>query len=87
MADPAYPAAHVVAPRLASRFGVPVPRGEVANTPAEAGDIVAVITNIDLDHQEFLGTTRAAIAGEKAAVIRPRRPAVSTNPEGEAAEE
>jgi dihydrofolate synthase/folylpolyglutamate synthase len=47
---------------------------------------IAVITNIDLDHQEFLGTTRTAIAGEKAAVIRSRRPAVSTNPPGEAAE-
>jgi dihydrofolate synthase/folylpolyglutamate synthase len=47
---------------------------------------VAVITNIDLDHQEFLGTTRAAIAGEKAAVIRPHRPVVSTNSPGEAAE-
>jgi len=47
---------------------------------------VAVITNIDLDHQEFLGTTRAAIAAEKAEVIRPQRPVVSTNAPGEAAE-
>ncbi len=47
---------------------------------------VAIITNIDLDHQEFLGTTRAAIAGEKAGVIRARRPVVSTNTLAEAAE-
>ncbi len=44
---------------------------------------VAVITNIALDHQEFLGTTHAAIAGEKAGVIKPGRPVVSacTHPE------
>lgn len=39
---------------------------------------VAVITNIDLDHQAFLGDTIAAIAGEKAGVIKPRRPIVSS---------
>ena len=38
---------------------------------------VAVITNIDLDHQEFLGNTLAAIAGEKAGVIKPGRTVVS----------
>jgi dihydrofolate synthase/folylpolyglutamate synthase len=38
---------------------------------------VAAITNIDLDHQEFLGSTRAQIAGEKAGVIKPGRPVVS----------
>jgi dihydrofolate synthase / folylpolyglutamate synthase len=44
---------------------------------------VAVITNIDLDHQQFLGNTRAAIAWEKAGVIKPGRPVISTveNPE------
>lgn len=44
---------------------------------------VAVITNIALDHQEFLGSTIAAIAREKAGVIQPRRPVVSSceNPE------
>ncbi len=45
---------------------------------------VAVITNIDLDHQEFLGATLAAIAAEKAEVIRAGRPVVSTNATGEA---
>ena len=38
---------------------------------------IAVITNVDLDHQEFLGNTRAAIAGEKAGVIKPGRVVVS----------
>jgi dihydrofolate synthase / folylpolyglutamate synthase len=39
---------------------------------------VAVITNISLDHQQFLGETLAAIAAEKAGVIKPGRPVVST---------
>jgi dihydrofolate synthase / folylpolyglutamate synthase len=39
---------------------------------------VAVITNIALDHQEFLGSSIAAIAGEKAGVIKPGRPVVSS---------
>ena len=47
---------------------------------------VAVITNIDLDHTEFLGSTRAAIAREKAGVIKPRRPVVSTCEHPEAAD-
>jgi dihydrofolate synthase/folylpolyglutamate synthase len=44
---------------------------------------VAVITNIDLDHQAFLGNTYAAIAWEKAGVIKLHRPVVSSceNPE------
>ncbi|HLY60893.1 MAG TPA: folylpolyglutamate synthase/dihydrofolate synthase family protein [Terriglobia bacterium] len=46
---------------------------------------VAVITNIDLDHQQFLGNTVAAIAWEKAGIIRPGRPVISAceNPEAE----
>ena len=47
---------------------------------------VALITNIDLDHVEFLGHTHAAIAGEKAGVIKPRRPVVSGCEHPEAAE-
>ncbi len=46
---------------------------------------VAIITNIDLDHQEFLGRTHAAIAAEKAGVIKPRRPVVSACEHAEAA--
>jgi dihydrofolate synthase / folylpolyglutamate synthase len=38
---------------------------------------VAIITNVDLDHTEFLGDTHAAIAREKAGVIKECRPVVS----------
>jgi len=37
---------------------------------------VAVVVSIGLDHQEFLGTTREAIALEKAGIFRKDRPAV-----------
>jgi dihydrofolate synthase/folylpolyglutamate synthase len=47
---------------------------------------VAVITNVDLDHTEYLGTTHAAIAGEKAGVIRGGRPVISGCAHPEAAE-
>ncbi len=36
----------------------------------------AVVTSIDLDHQHFLGDTRAAIGFEKAGIFRPGRPAI-----------
>lgn len=35
-----------------------------------------LITNISLDHQQFLGTTRAEIATEKAGIIKPKTPVV-----------
>lgn len=38
---------------------------------------VAVITNVDLDHEEILGRTHSLIAREKAGVIKPGRPVVS----------
>lgn len=47
---------------------------------------VAVITNIDLDHQQFLGDTLAAIAWEKAGVIKPGRPVISACDHPEAKE-
>lgn len=37
---------------------------------------VCVITNIELDHTQFLGSTRAAIAAEKAGIIKPGIPVV-----------
>jgi dihydrofolate synthase/folylpolyglutamate synthase len=37
---------------------------------------VAVITSVDLDHQEFLGDSQASIAAEKAGVAKPGRPLV-----------
>ena len=37
---------------------------------------VAIITSVDLDHQQFLGDTREAIGAEKAAIARPGRPLI-----------
>ncbi|MBT3587482.1 MAG: bifunctional folylpolyglutamate synthase/dihydrofolate synthase [Flavobacteriaceae bacterium] len=44
---------------------------------------VSVITNIGLDHTQFLGTTLAEIASEKAGIIKPKIPVVigETKPE------
>ncbi|HEX4242901.1 MAG TPA: bifunctional tetrahydrofolate synthase/dihydrofolate synthase [Steroidobacteraceae bacterium] len=36
----------------------------------------AVVVSVGLDHQEYLGTTLAAIAREKAGIFRPGRPAI-----------
>ncbi len=40
----------------------------------------AVVTSVDLDHQEYLGDTREAIGFEKAGIFRGGRPAVVTDP-------
>jgi dihydrofolate synthase/folylpolyglutamate synthase len=37
---------------------------------------VAIVTTIDIDHTQWLGTTRAAIAREKAGIFRAGRPAI-----------
>lgn len=37
---------------------------------------VAIVTAIDIDHTQWLGTTRDAIAREKAGIFRPGRPAI-----------
>lgn len=44
----------------------------VVNDPA-----LSVITPVDFDHKQFLGSDLAFIAGEKAGIIKSRRPAVS----------
>ncbi len=46
---------------------------------------VAVVTNVDLDHQKYLGDTIEQIAAEKAAIIKPRNQVV-TGCEGAALE-
>jgi dihydrofolate synthase/folylpolyglutamate synthase len=38
---------------------------------------LCVITNISLEHRDYLGHTIAAIAGEKAGIIKPKTPVVS----------
>jgi dihydrofolate synthase/folylpolyglutamate synthase len=42
--------------------------GRLDSTNAVPGDL-AVVTNVDLDHTEFLGSTLAEIAGEKAGIL------------------
>jgi len=42
---------------------------------------VAVITAIDLDHMEWLGDTREAIAGEKLGIARAQRPIICADPD------
>lgn len=42
---------------------------------------VAVITSIDLDHQDWLGEKRGEIAREKAGILRPGRPVVIADPD------
>jgi dihydrofolate synthase/folylpolyglutamate synthase len=39
--------------------------------------ILSIITDIDLDHQKYLGNTLAEIAGEKAGILRPATPVVT----------
>ncbi|MDQ2075537.1 bifunctional tetrahydrofolate synthase/dihydrofolate synthase [Marinimicrobium sp. ABcell2] len=41
---------------------------------------VAVVTGIDLDHQDWLGTSRDSIGREKAGVFRPGQPAICADP-------
>jgi dihydrofolate synthase/folylpolyglutamate synthase len=46
--------------------------------------LVSVITLIELEHTEYLGPTIAAIAGEKAGIIKPGRPLILAEQEEEA---
>ncbi len=47
--------------------------------------LLAVITPIGLDHEAYLGHTVAAIAGEKAGIIKPGQRAVVSSPQSEEA--
>jgi len=47
---------------------------------------VSVITNIQFDHQQWLGTTREVIAVEKAGIIKPRVPVLTSADDPEALE-
>jgi dihydrofolate synthase / folylpolyglutamate synthase len=50
--------------------------GRFDATNVIAAPAVAAITPVSLDHQHFLGDTVTAIAGEKAGILKPGRPAV-----------
>jgi dihydrofolate synthase/folylpolyglutamate synthase len=52
-----------------------------ATNVVDAG--VAVVTNIGLDHVEFLGPTRSDVAGEKAGIIKPGATLVLGEPDPE----
>ena len=41
---------------------------------------VAIVTSVDLDHQDYLGDTREAIGFEKAGIFRAGRPAICADP-------
>lgn len=51
-----------------------------------ADPLLSLITSISLEHREFLGDTLAAIAREKAGILRPGRPALAWVEAPEAAE-
>ena len=57
--------------------------GRLDATNIISSPLVSVITRIGLDHCDWLGTTHAAIATEKAGIIKPGRPVVcgATPPE------
>jgi dihydrofolate synthase/folylpolyglutamate synthase len=58
--------------------------GRLDSTNAVASE-VAVITNVELEHTEILGDTRAAIAAEKAGIVKPGTALITTlGPEDEA---
>ncbi|MDR3167947.1 MAG: tetrahydrofolate synthase, partial [Treponema sp.] len=48
--------------------------------------LASVITVIELEHTEFLGGTLAAVAGEKAGIIKPRKPLILAEQSPEARE-
>jgi dihydrofolate synthase/folylpolyglutamate synthase len=48
--------------------------------------LVSVVTPIELEHTDYLGNTLAAIAGEKAGVVKPGRPLVLSEQADEALE-
>ena len=48
--------------------------------------LASVITNIQFDHQQWLGHTRAEIASEKAGIIKPGVPVITATDEPEALE-
>jgi len=49
--------------------------GRLDATNAVPSD-VAILTSVDLDHEQHLGSSRTQIAGEKAGIIKPNRPVV-----------
>ena len=59
--------------------------GRLDATNVVRPDVVA-LTNVALDHAQYLGDTIAAVAREKAGIIKPGVPVVTAEPPGEARE-
>lgn len=59
--------------------------GRLDATNVVRPDVVA-LTNVALDHAQYLGDTIAGVAREKAGIIKPGVPVVTAEPEGEARE-
>lgn len=59
-------------------------RGDATNVIAKPR--ICAITPVSFDHQEYLGTTLAEIAGEKAGILKPGVPCVVAPQDAEAAE-
>ncbi|MEO1553352.1 MAG: bifunctional folylpolyglutamate synthase/dihydrofolate synthase, partial [Pseudomonadota bacterium] len=51
--------------------------GRFDATNVVSNPALSVITPVDFDHKQFLGSDLAFIAGEKAGIIKPKRPVVS----------
>ena len=62
------------------------PRRPTRRDQRRAADAATAITSIDFDHEAHLGTTLAAIAAEKAGIIKPGVPVVAGSLAGEALE-
>lgn len=60
--------------------------GRLDATNAIEAPVLTVITSISLDHMEYLGDTVAAIAGEKAGIIKKGIPVVYDNTAGDASD-
>lgn len=50
--------------------------GRLDATNVVTAPLATIVTSIDFDHQQYLGNTLKAIAGEKAGIFKPGRPAV-----------
>ena len=50
--------------------------GRLAATNVVKSPLAAIVTSVDFDHQAYLGNTLKAIAGEKAGIFKPGRPAI-----------
>lgn len=58
--------------------------GRLDSTNVIEAPLASVITPLGMDHMEFLGDTLAAIAGEKAAIIKRNVPVITAEQPGEA---